>query len=377
VPDKLIPSGQSILVKFDWMSVLKNAIKTASSAALILGMISFAGCSVNGGPRMRMGSYPASSLPTKFMDANGLGSHSYGNGLFEHNGLVYTARGGHIDIAHLRIAADNTRNLSNKAKTHLLNSDTDFYFKLNVEPSQYHVTLVYPAYWKNLPEKYREKIAGKLSPELGQYFTYTMTTWHEVLTWFGFKCLFFLPEKKSAFSWEDIYSNLLGTRLGALALADKEHEYNEAMTILLNREMQELQIQPRATAIRAAKEMKNKYFDGQRSLDRTRSMDIGLYDGYVTPVLVPGICSQAKPKSYPVPTLELLEKYGFSLTLEIHPKEFESGKILKIIYPDGSGKSIYPDKQLPIVMSYVENDAIKQGFAIKLTQKPEIIVSAK
>jgi hypothetical protein len=27
--------------------------------------------------------------------------------------------------------------------------------------------------------------------EMGQYFAYTMTTWHEVLTYFGYKCLFF------------------------------------------------------------------------------------------------------------------------------------------------------------------------------------------
>jgi hypothetical protein len=297
--------------------------------------------------------------------------------MFENNGLVYTARGGHIDIAHLRIAADNTRSLYNKVRGHLLNADSEFYFKLNVEPSRYHVTLEYPPYWKDLPEEYREKMADKISLELSKYFTFTMTTWHEVLTWFGFKCLFFLPEKASAFSWEDIYSNLLGTRLGALAVEDKERGYDQAMTILLKNELEELGIQSRETARNAGREMKKKYFDGQRNLDRTRNMDIGLYDGYVTPVLVPGIVKGATAKSYPVPTPELFEKYGFAMALEIEPKEFESGKILKVIYPNGRGKSVWPDKQLPIVMRYIENDAIRQGFAVIPSQRPQTVVSAK
>ena len=322
-----------------------------------------------------MGSYPASSLPTTFLDINSLGHHCYSNGIFENNGLAYTAQGGHIDIAHLRIAADNTRWLYNKTREHLLRGDSEFYFKLNVEPSQYHVTLEYPAYWKDLPEQYREKIADKVSLELGQYFTYTMTTWHEVLTWFGFKCLFFLPEKDSAFSWEDIYSNLLGTRLGALAVEDKEHDYDEAMTILLKKEMEGLGIQSSGAARQAGKEMKKKYFDGQKYLDQTRNMDIGLYDGYVTPVIVPGIVKGATAKSYPAPTLELFEKYGFAMALEIEPKEFESGKILKVIYPNGGGKSVQPEKHLPIVMRYIENDAISHGFAVIPSQKPQAVVS--
>ncbi len=357
--------------------MLRKIIKIIATGGIWLTIPFLVGCGITGKPRARMGSYPASSLPTSFLDINSLGRHSYGNGMFEHNGLVYTGRGGHIDIAHLRIAADNTRSLYNKVKKHLLNGDDEFYFKLNVEPSQYHVRLEYPGYWKDLPEEYREKMADKISLELSQHFTYTMTTCHEVLACVVFKCLFFLPEKSSAFSWEDIYSNLLGTRLAAMALEDKEHEFNEAMTILLKKELESLQIQPRKTARRAAREMKNKYFDGQKYLDRTRSMDIGLENGYVTPVLVPGILKGATAKSYPVPTLELFEKYGFEMELEIEPKEFESGKILKVIYPNGGGKSVRPDEHLPIVMRYVENDAMRQGFAVLPTQKPQTVVSAK
>jgi hypothetical protein len=73
-----------------------------------------------------------------------------------------------------------------------------------------------------------------------------------------------------------------------------------------------------------------------------KSTDIGLYDGFVTPALAAGVCFNARPKLLPVPTLNEVRKYGFDITLEIHPREFESGKILRIIYPRGGPDKISP-----------------------------------
>ena len=347
---------------------MKQVVKAYVLAAGALSIFLFVGCGLNGKPKPRVGSYPASAMGSKFLDINRLGKHSYGASFGEHNGLVYTARGGHIDIAHLRIAADNVKYLYSKTRKNLVEGNTEFTFKLNVEPSMYYVKLQYPEYWSTISPQFRDRISDKVALDLSQHFTYTMTTWHEVLTWFGFKCLFFLPEKSSAFSWEDIYSNLLGTRLGAQALQDKEHGFNEAMTILLERELENLQIQPLPTARYAGGVMKEKYFDGSSYLDVTRSMDIGLYDGLVTPVLVPGVCDFAEPKSYPVPTLEALKKYGFSMKLEVEPKEWVSGKILKLIYPNGGGNRIQPSVHLPIFMDYVKKDAMENGFAVRPTE---------
>ena len=358
---------------------MSGNVKIIAMAGIYAAVMVSGGCGLTGEPRARLGSYPASAMGAKFLDKEDLGSHSYGSGLFENNGLVYTSRGGHIDIAHLRIAADNVRSLYGKTRAHLLNNEREIRFKLNVEPSEYVAEIGYPAYWEKLTQKEREEIAHRVSLELSQHFTYTMTTWHEVLTWFGFKCLFFLPEKSSAFSWEDIYSNLLGTRLGAAAIEDGEHGFDEAMTILLKKELEKLQIQSSGTARAAARKMKQKYFDGSSYLDVTRSMDIGLYDGEVTPVLAYGETANAEPQSYPVPSLDKFDKYGFTMNLSIRPREFESGRILKLVYPGsagrlapardtlrwaGGGKSIYPRKHLAIVMYYIEKEAIKEGFFV-------------
>ena len=97
-----------------------------------------------------MGSYATATLGTNFLDINTLGRHSYENSFSEKNGIVYTCRGGHIDIAHLRIGADNVRYLYNKIQKHLINNDSEFTFKSNIDPSMYFVKLQYPRHMERL-----------------------------------------------------------------------------------------------------------------------------------------------------------------------------------------------------------------------------------
>ncbi len=341
--------------------LLKITFKLITLAVVVPGVTFLNGCTLSGKPRVRLGSYATSTPGTKFIDINSLGRHSYYNFLFENNGIVYTCRGGHIDIAHVRIGADNVRYLYYKTRRNFIRTRPEFTFKLNVEPSTYFVKLEYPPGWEDLTRKERRQIADELALELSQYFTFTMTTWHEVLTWFGYKCMGFLPEQPSAFSWEDIYSNLIGIRIGAQAIRDEEHSYNEAVTVAIKRELEDLQAQPRHTAWRAAEKMRGKWFDGLLLIDmRERNFDIGLDDGFVTPTLVPGVCEGAEPQSYPVPTLDKFHEYGFTMVLEVEPREFEKDKILKIIYPKGGHRRIRPTEHIPVVIDYIKN-AHKNG----------------
>jgi hypothetical protein len=52
------------------------------------------------------------------------------------------------------------------------------------------------------------------------------------------------------------------------------------------------------------------------------------------------------------------------MNFEVEPKELESGKILKIIYPNGCGKRIRPTICLPIVMDCIKKEAIRKGFTV-------------
>jgi hypothetical protein len=85
-----------------------------------------------------------------------------------------------------------------------------------------------------------------------------------------------------------------------------------------------------------------------------------LGDGMVTPSLVPNVppCPGAEPLSYPAPSLDVLARHGFSLTLEIAPHEWESGKILRVAYGnDKPKKRINPEQHVPIIMDYIRRAA--------------------
>lgn len=123
------------------------------TAAVIVTGVAFAigGCSFTEKPRWRLGSYATTTLGTRFIDANDLGKHSFHGSLTENNGIAYTCRGGHIDVTHVRIAADYVRYLYNKTRKYLLTDTSEFTFKSDEEPSVYFVQLKYPDNWQTLP----------------------------------------------------------------------------------------------------------------------------------------------------------------------------------------------------------------------------------
>jgi len=318
------------------------------------------GCSLHA-PRPRVGTLPTPPPGPRFYEPDGLGKHSYSFNPFEKNGIVFTCKGGHIDITHLRWNADFTRYLIKKIRKTLMKQDEGLSFSLTSEISQHKVKFDYPEYWHSMPHEDKERIANRIAFEVGPYLTFEATIWHEILTWFGVHFIGFEPEFNSSFSWEDIYSNLLGTQLAVEALKDTQHTYNEAMTLAIDRKLKELGAQPRSTAISAVEKMKGKWYTGFLMVETLRkNMDIGLDDGYVTPVIVPGICLDTEPESLPVPTIEILPLYGFSLKHEIYPYEWERDKILRIIYPDGNGATIEPDKHFPAIMRYIKKQAIEK-----------------
>jgi hypothetical protein len=190
-----------------------------------------------------------------------------------------------------------------------------------------------------------------------------MTTWHEILTWFGFKCAGLPTEFPSAFSWEDSYSNVLGTYLAVQALQDAEHSYDEAVALALKREMTKLGLQPRDVSQRAAESVKGQWSKGDVMMFVTimkRNFSIGLSNGLVTPTVVPnlGACPEATPAAYPVPKLDNLARHGFAMTLEIEPREWESGTILRVAYAgERPQKRITPERHFPIIMDYIRKAA--------------------
>ena len=115
----------------------------------------------------------------------------------------------------------------------------------------------------DLSETEKEAIAHDLSIKLGQYFAHIGTAWHEILTWFGYRSVILYPEFPSAFSWEDSFSNVLGTHLAAKAIRDSEHSYDEAMTLAIDHELEKLVVQPKRVAMRASEKVKGTWSTGE------------------------------------------------------------------------------------------------------------------
>jgi hypothetical protein len=327
------------------------------------------GCQVGDRPRLRFGCYPTSTIGTTFLDPNNLGKHSFKGNFIEKNGIVYTCKAGHIDLIHVRIAGDWTRYLTGQTRKGLMSDKAGFSFKFQPDNSMYYVSFDYPDNWNSLTVEEKSKIADEVAIRTGKYLAFTAITWHEILTWFGYKCVGFFPEFPSAFSWEDSFSNLLGTHVAEKALADSSHSYDEAMTIAINEELKELGVQPKQTARLASEKVRDKWFDGQLlyMVDmKKRNFDIGLDDGLITPTIIDGIdgCAGSQPRSDAVPRIESLGDYGFALALKIEPKEWERGKILKVVYPDAKQRKKYvePAVHLPVIMNHIKQEAQKKGY---------------
>ena len=326
-----------------------------------IGLVILAsGCALDA-PKIRMGTLPTPPPGPRFSNPNDLGKHSYYFNPFETNGIVYTCKAGHIDLTHVRWCADYTRYFVKKTRNTLMKKGKGFSVNLTLELSTHKVKFGYPKDWDSISQKDKEKIATEIAFEVGPYLAFNTTLWHEILTWFGVHFMGFEPEFNSSFSWEDLYSNLLGTKLGVDALKDTDHKYDTAMTLAIDRELRKLGVQSRSTAIDAAERMRGKWFTGYLNVNTIRkNIDIGLDDGYVSPVLVPGICSGAEPELLPVPAIDILSKYGFSMKYEIHPREWEKGKIFKVVYPNGKKADIQPDKHFPIIMAYIRKQAVEK-----------------
>ncbi|MCR9065160.1 MAG: DUF4056 domain-containing protein [Cytophagales bacterium] len=154
-----------------------------------------------------------------------LGEHKYLGNPAENNGIIYTLKGGFIDIGHLRDQADWTAYLysvinSNIGKTVQL--------ELGHEGGTKILDFTVPV---RFSQEDRIRMAGNIA--------YDLSIWHEIATFYGASTVPLIPERYSAFSMEDAYSNMLGVQLGMAALHSPE-PFEKAMTDLIFDKLKEL-----------------------------------------------------------------------------------------------------------------------------------------
>jgi len=345
------------------MKTIPRNIACLINAALLI--IVFSGCQVSSRPRLRVSDYFGNPLGMRFPDPEHLGQHSMEPSRDEILGIVYTCKAGFVDLGHLREAADRTQYASQIVYNTLIRSRTSCTFRI-IEPSYYHLTISYPELWSSFPWNQKKEIAREVSIRYGQYLAHTSLIWHEILTWHGFASSGVFSENISAFSWEDPYSDILGTQLAVLALTNTQGEsYEDAMTRLIYETLEQLDVQPAETARKAARMVQGKWFKGGYYFFvemKERNFDVGLDDGLVMPWLVPGICEKTVPQGCPTPNLTVLEKYGFKTRLQIEPVEFEKVKVYKTIGLKPS-EHIRPSIHFPEIIEQIRKKAEKTDLS--------------
>ena len=234
-----------------------------------------------------------------------MGTHTYMGERTEQNGIIYTRRGGFLDMGHLRDCADWTAYLYNLIKA----SQTDHFYKhieLRNEGGAKSIEIDIP---KNFSNDEMIALAGKIS--------FDLSLWHEISTWFGASYIPLVPERYSSFSPEDLYSNLMGVHLGMRALASNL-DYNEAMTAELNKMLDSLEsVNTEQETFDAMLKVNEVWYTNQKSYPNKRVV-LKRYielDADLAPWLVPGYESKRAPYILQKPDASLSKYYLLSLKL--------------------------------------------------------------
>jgi len=160
---------------------------------------------------------PFIKLPN-IVETSDLGVHTYDAGFVGHgtdqdeikgnesNGIIFTCKAGFIDVAHVRDYSDWTTYL---AFWIYRNFGEDIALALPAELGPRKI-LIHGFDHRDL-NKEQELI---LSVTMAQWAAYKLSAWHEIAQWHGFGLKAF-PEYPSAYSVEDLYSNILGTKIAA------------------------------------------------------------------------------------------------------------------------------------------------------------------
>ncbi|MCB0685078.1 MAG: DUF4056 domain-containing protein [Saprospiraceae bacterium] len=247
---------------------------------------------------------------TQITSLDQLGEHKYLGSADEGNGIIYTAKGGFIDLGHLRDQADWTAYL---------------YLKITESNGQQDVRipLRYEGGVKTLYLNLSDKLSDDDAQLLAGAMAYDISVWHEIATWFGSSMIPMIPERYSSFSIEDAYSNVTGITLGIEALKS-DLPYDMAMTEIINNRLDQLgAVKTLDDTYNAMEAVKDVWWTRERKLPTRKVLlqrDLQVYpevspwlvsgwegkDENPLPILVPSYTLSGKP---------LADYYSFEIKL--------------------------------------------------------------
>jgi hypothetical protein len=291
---------------------------------------------------VRVGYMPIAGLKLEnIVDLQDLGKHQYNSGLVslqnepsnafissERNGLIYTCRGAFIDTAHVRDHADWMVYLVGRIRPMIDGGG------IIVLPSEGGDRYLYIGSIR--PDLIEQLGHEEIAVRLAQWATIHLAIWHETATWYGWSSWGMFPETASAFSPEDMYSDLVGVLLASELiredLADNEAQYNAAMNVALPEVMRRLGGTPVNVTRAAIFSVEGRWWDSHRLLPdkevvMRRSFNIGPELAPWKPPMtrnansrvVRDYCEDTRLLPLDYPTTIEGEPLRYMVRLEVHP----------------------------------------------------------
>ena len=218
------------------------------------------------------------SVPVPFfslenvLSSNEVGTHHYNDGSEsvsgsllglneEANGIIFTELGGFIDTAHVRDTADYTYYLFTLNQHYLGRAaHLDLPEELRVRRIR----------WYEQKEKLSEEEKLDRSAQAAALTAFRLAQWHEIAQWFGMVSVSGFKELASAFSSEDLYSNMLGAKLAKQVLLDNpeldQKGFSRAMDSAFKQALKDLKAQSKAITKQKIQQLDGDWWDSSRRL---------------------------------------------------------------------------------------------------------------
>jgi hypothetical protein len=179
-----------------------------------------------GGLTLPMPPFHVRLAETQYLDIDDVPGHTYGSSGFlpaDSVGHVYTARGGFVDLGHVRDLADTARFLAIQA-LHLQRAGGEFDLAEVGEANEGGVRhlIIRP-----VGDRFQNVALAAL---IGARAAYDLSIWHEIVTWSKGGSF---NVRHSSFSPEDNFSNLTGALVGAAAMFKRGQLYDASVDEIL------------------------------------------------------------------------------------------------------------------------------------------------
>ena len=319
---------------------------------LIFGCVFMAGC---GTPFSDGSGYEWGHTGGGSFDNDPFNLAPFGSPLVDGNGILYTLRCGTIDPDHIYGWARKTKSYYDALYKCLIHDCGKFskgYFIVNFE---------YPGSWETMAFEDKKKASHKIALQAAQFLSFNDGLWHELATWYGHRTFPLISDFQSALSWEDLYSDRLGTTIAAEAI-DMPGDFTKNVSLVTKRELAKRELVDTAQARSITQTMENVAYEDDPTAKKIlwRSLDIGTGDGQINPVVFPGFTDKS-PISLSAPKLDLLDTYEIKAKIVVS----KSSPKYSIIKSKANIRGqLEPAIHNEKILSVVKEDALKRGFQV-------------